>query len=65
VSDDGAVSTKPVVLGPLIDGLRVIRSGVAVNDWVIVNGVQRARSGIKVKAEKTFIVQDQRAASLQ
>jgi RND family efflux transporter MFP subunit len=65
VSDDGAVSTKPVVLGPLIDGLRVIRSGVSADDWVIVNGVQRARDGIKVKAEKTFIDQGQKAASLQ
>src|SRR5208337_74554 len=49
VADDGTVSMKPVVLGPMIDGLRVIRSGAGPSDWVIVNGVQRARTGIKVK----------------
>ncbi len=65
VAEDGSVSTKPVTLGPIIDGLRVLRSGVAANDWVIVNGVQRARIGIKVKADKTVIEQKQKAASLQ
>jgi RND family efflux transporter MFP subunit len=65
VAEDGAVSAKPVVLGPLIDGLRVIRSGVSTADWVIVNGVQRARTGIKVRPEKTVIGQPQKAASLQ
>ena len=64
VSDEGTVSAKPVTLGPIIDALRVIRSGVAPTDWVIVNGVQRARKGIKVKAEKTVIEQNPKAASL-
>jgi RND family efflux transporter MFP subunit len=65
VSDDGTVSTKPVTLGPIIDGFRVIRSGVGAGDWVIVNGVQRARSGIKVKADKVILGDGQKAASLQ
>ncbi len=64
VAEDGTVSAKPVTLGPIIDGLRVIRSGIAANDWVIVNGVQRARTGIKVKAEKTLISQNRQAAAL-
>ncbi len=64
VADDGAVDAKPVTLGPIIDGLRVIRTGVTPSDWVIVNGVQRARKGIKVKAEKTVIEPAQKAASL-
>ena len=64
VADDGTVSAKPVTLGPIIEGLRVIRTGVTPTDWVIVNGVQRARKGIKVKAEKTVIEQAQKAASL-
>jgi RND family efflux transporter MFP subunit len=51
VGEDGTVSTKPVTLGPVIDGLRVIRSGVSAKDLVIVNGLQRARPGIKVKPE--------------
>ena len=64
VADDGTVSAKPVTLGPIIEGLRVIRTGVTPADWVIVNGVQRARKGIKVKADKIVIEQAQKAASL-
>jgi multidrug efflux system membrane fusion protein len=37
-----------VVLGPLDDGLRVIREGLKAEDRVIVNGIQRARVGAKV-----------------
>jgi multidrug efflux system membrane fusion protein len=51
VADDGTVAYKPVTLGPIIDGLRVIRSGVTTEDWVIVKGLQRARPGGKVTRE--------------
>ena len=64
VADDGTVSVKPVELGPMIDGLRVLRKGVTPADTVIVNGLQRARSGNKVKPEKTVIGQNQKAAAL-
>ncbi len=51
VAADGSVAPKPVQLGPLIDGLRVVRSGLAATDRVIINGVQRIQQpGMKVKA---------------
>ena len=50
------VQAKPVVTGPLSNGLRVIRSGVAPTDRVIVNGVQRARPGQKVTPKPGAIV---------
>jgi multidrug efflux pump subunit AcrA (membrane-fusion protein) len=37
-----------VVLGPLDEGLRVIRDGLKADDKVIVDGLQRARVGAKV-----------------
>jgi membrane fusion protein, multidrug efflux system len=48
VKDDNTVEAKPVVLGPLDDGLRVIREGLKAEDKVIVEGLQRARVGAKV-----------------
>ena len=48
VADDGTVGRKTVTLGPIIDGLRVIRTGVTPTDTVITKGLQRARPGIKV-----------------
>ena len=48
VKDDDTVEAKPVVLGPLDDGLRVIREGLKPEDRVVVDGIQRARVGAKV-----------------
>lgn len=51
VADDGTVGTKLIELGPIVDGLRVIRSGLAATDRIVVEGLQRARPGQKVKPE--------------
>jgi membrane fusion protein, multidrug efflux system len=51
VSDDGTVGTKKVELGPIVDGLRVVRSGLAPTDRIVIDGIQRARPGQKVTAE--------------
>ena len=48
VGADGTVSARPVDLGPLVNGLRVIRGGVGPGDRIVVKGVQRARPGTKV-----------------
>jgi RND family efflux transporter MFP subunit len=48
VKDDDTVEARPVTLGPLDDGLRVIREGLKPEDRVIVDGLQRARVGAKV-----------------
>ena len=48
VKPDDTVEARPVVLGPLDEGLRVIRDGLKAEDRVIVNGIQRARVGAKV-----------------
>jgi RND family efflux transporter MFP subunit len=45
----GLVLARPVELGPLIGGLRVIRSGIGPRDRIVINGIQRARPGQKVK----------------
>jgi len=51
VAEDGTVGTKRVELGPIIDGLRVVRSGLAPTDRIVIEGLPRARPGQKVKAE--------------
>jgi len=39
------------MLGPLDEGLRVIREGLKPEDRVIVEGLQRARVGAKVSPQ--------------
>lgn len=49
VNDQNIVEYKPVEVGTLRDGLRVIRAGITDRDRIIVNGMQRARPGLTVK----------------
>jgi len=39
---------RPVTLGPLVDGLRIVRDGLKPNDKVVVGGLQRVRPGAPV-----------------
>jgi multidrug efflux system membrane fusion protein len=48
VGADNKVEYRPVKLGPVIDGLRVVREGLKVNDTIVVNGLQRVRPGSPV-----------------
>jgi RND family efflux transporter MFP subunit len=50
VGDDNVVEQRDVELGPLDQGMRVIKKGIEASDRVIVNGIQRARPGAKVNA---------------
>lgn len=55
VGDDGIVQAQVIELGPLYEGLRVIRSGLTGNERVIVSGLQRAFPGAPVDASETTI----------
>ena len=55
VADDGTVGTKKVELGPIVDGLRVVRSGLTANDRIVVEGLARAHPGQKVTPENGTI----------
>ena len=65
VGPDDVVVTKAVVLGPLVQGLRVVRSGLAATDRVIIAGTQMAMPGSKVAPTVGKIVpQDQAPAPI-
>ncbi|SFA75013.1 membrane fusion protein, multidrug efflux system [Collimonas sp. OK607] len=40
---DNKVTYRPVKLGPIVDGLRVVRSGLKKDERIVVNGLQRIR----------------------
>lgn len=65
VGKDGTVVPKPVVLGPVIDGLRVIRSGLAPTDRVVITGTQSAAPGGKVDAKPGKIAPERSQAAQQ
>jgi RND family efflux transporter MFP subunit len=66
VAQDGSVTPKAVQLGPVVQGLRVIKSGLAPTDRIIIAGLQRAaQPGAKVTPQNGRIqpVQQQEQAA--
>jgi multidrug efflux system membrane fusion protein len=51
VGADGKAQRRPVKLGPVDGGLRVVREGLAPSDKVVVRGLQRLRPGVEVLPE--------------
>ena len=52
VDGKGVIVAQPVTLGPIVEGLRVVRTGVTAGDAVVVNGLQRVRPGVRVQVEQ-------------
>lgn len=46
------VAYQPVQLGPLIDGQRVVSSGLQAGEEIVVNGLELVRPGMPVTVEK-------------
>jgi len=52
VGKDKKVEYRRVSTGALVDGLRVVDSGLNAEDVVVVNGLQRVRPGVEVNAKR-------------
>lgn len=52
VNDKNEVERRDVTLGSLSKGERVIKTGLKAGEWVIVNGMQRAKPGATVKPQR-------------
>jgi RND family efflux transporter MFP subunit len=48
LTSTNTVAYQPVTLGPLVDGKRVVRSGLQGGEKIVVNGLQRVRPGVPV-----------------
>jgi multidrug efflux system membrane fusion protein len=50
---DNKALYRSVELGPKIEGLRIVRSGLNKDDTIVVNGLQRVRPGSPVDPQRT------------
>ena len=51
VDKDGKAEYREVKLGPVVDGLRVVKTGLKPGEKIVVNGLQRVRPGALLKTE--------------
>jgi RND family efflux transporter MFP subunit len=60
---DSKLEYRAVQLGPVIDGLRVVRNGLNTGDVIVVSGLQRVRPGMQVKPKPTTMGQPSETVS--
>ena len=53
---NNTLTYRPVKLGPMSEGLRVVRDGLHQGDVIVVNGLQRVRPGDAVTPKKISMV---------
>lgn len=55
VQPDQSIQPQAVTLGPIIDGLRVVRTGLKPDQKIVINGLMRLRPGLSVEPKETQI----------
>jgi RND family efflux transporter MFP subunit len=52
LTSTNTVTYQPVELGPLVDGQRVVRTGLQAGQEIVVDGLERVRPGMPVTADR-------------
>jgi multidrug efflux system membrane fusion protein len=64
VGADNKPAYRSVELGPKLEGLRIVRSGLTKDDTIVVKGLQRVRPGTPVDPEVTPMASPETIAAL-
>src|ERR1041385_1162785 len=62
VNGEKKVEFRPVKIGPMIDGLRVVKEGLKAGEQIIIEGILRVRPGVVVDAKPWETVAQSAAA---
>ncbi|WP_285425365.1 MULTISPECIES: multidrug efflux RND transporter periplasmic adaptor subunit MexE [unclassified Pseudomonas] len=65
VDKDNKAVYRSVDLGPKLEGLRIVRSGLAKDDRIVVSGLQRVRPGSPIDPQDTPMASPETLAALQ
>lgn len=64
MGQDNKPTYRTVELGPKVEGLRIVRSGLSKDDTIVVKGLQRVRPGQPVTPEETPMASAETLAAL-
>lgn len=64
VGGDNKATYREVKLGPLVDGLRVVKQGLKTGELVVVNGLQRVKPGDAVTPQRVAMQEADRPAGV-
>jgi multidrug efflux system membrane fusion protein len=60
---NNTLAYRPVKLGPMAEGLRVVREGLHEGDVIVVSGLQRVRPGAAVTPKKVSMASQPNSSS--
>ena len=55
LTSTNTVQYRPVKLGPLVDGKRLVRDGLEAGEQIVVNGLQHVRPGMPVQPQQEAV----------
>ncbi|MBX9883190.1 MAG: efflux RND transporter periplasmic adaptor subunit [Sphingomonas sp.] len=55
LTKDNKIAPRPVVTGPPVEGLRVVKEGLGPNELVVINGITRLQPGMSVQPRRTAL----------
>ncbi|HLA31768.1 MAG TPA: efflux transporter periplasmic adaptor subunit, partial [Pseudomonas sp.] len=61
---DNSVQYRAIELGPKLEGLRIVRNGLAKGEKIVVGGLQRAMPGATVEPQAVPMADEQTLANL-
>ncbi len=64
MDQDNKATYRAVELGPKLEGLRIVRSGLNKDERIVVKGLQRVRPGSPVTPQETPMASDDTLATL-
>ena len=65
LGEDNSVNYRAIELGPKMEGLRIVRSGLAKGEKIVVNGLQRAMPGSIVEPQSVPMADAPTLAALE
>uniref|UniRef100_E6XJ39 RND multidrug efflux system, membrane fusion protein, MexE n=1 Tax=Shewanella putrefaciens (strain 200) TaxID=399804 RepID=E6XJ39_SHEP2 len=65
VGDDGTVEYRGVTLGEKVQGLRIVTQGLAAEDKIVVNGMQRVRPKMQIESNMVDMVDSEKLEALR
>lgn len=65
VGDDGTVEYRGVTLGEKVQGLRIVTQGLAAEDKIVVNGMQRVRPKMQIEPNMVNMVDSEKLEALR
>ncbi|SUI88488.1 Efflux pump periplasmic linker BepF [Shewanella putrefaciens] len=65
VGDDGTVEYRGVTLGEKVQGLRIVTQGLAAEDKIVVNGMQRVRPKMQIEPNMVDMVDSEKLEALR